>query len=80
MVEFPNLIACFGLIYMFFTLCKKETAPMTTVGFVLRMSTPKVPLMNTRTDSCKKFQNWLMTDSCQKVALVITSPGFGLHL
>jgi hypothetical protein len=26
---------------MFFTLCKKETAPMTTVHFVLRMSTPE---------------------------------------
>ncbi len=40
-LSFPILIACFGLIYLFFNLLQKETAPYDDrSGFVLRMSTP----------------------------------------
>ncbi|MDP5027055.1 MAG: efflux RND transporter permease subunit, partial [Flavobacterium sp.] len=40
--SFAIIIACFGLIFLFFTILQKETAPLDDrSGFVMRMSTPE---------------------------------------
>lgn len=41
-ISFPILIACFGLIYLFFTILPKETAPYDDRSSVtMRMTTPE---------------------------------------
>ena len=77
-ISFPILIACFGLIYLFFNLLKKETAPYDDrSGMVLRVATAE----GSSYDYTNRFMqeiSKLVDDSIQekKVALVITSPGF----
>ena len=77
-ISFPILIACFGLIYLFFNLLKKETAPYDDrSGMVLRVATAE----GSSYDYTNRFMqeiSKLVDDSIpeKKVALVITSPGF----
>ncbi|TRX35795.1 efflux RND transporter permease subunit [Flavobacterium sp. ZT3R18] len=78
-LSFPILIVCFGLIYLFFNLLKKETAPYDDrSGFVMRMTTPEGASYE-YTDRFMQEISKLVDDSIpeKKVSLVITSPGFG---
>lgn len=78
-LSFPILLACIGLIGLFYSLLQKETAPYDDRSFVrLSVSAPEGSsyeymdrLMNNITD--------LINDSIpeKKVSLVLTSPGFG---
>lgn len=77
-LSFPILIACFGLIYLFFNLLKKETAPYDDrSGMVLRVATSEGSSYE-YTDRFMQEISKLVDDSIpeKKVALVITSPGF----
>lgn len=78
-LSFPILIVCFGLIYLFFNILKKETAPYDDrSGFVMRMTTPEGASYE-YTDRFMQEISRLVDDSVpeKKVSLVITSPGFG---
>ena len=77
-ISFPILIACFGLIYLFFNLLKKETAPYDDrSGMVLRVATAEGASYE-YTDRFMQEISKLVDDSIPEtnVALVITSPGF----
>ncbi|WP_338407252.1 efflux RND transporter permease subunit [uncultured Flavobacterium sp.] len=77
-MSFPIIIACFGLIYLFFNLLQKETAPLDDrSGFVMRMATPEGSSY-AYTDRFMQEISKLVDDSIpeKKVSLVITSPGF----
>ncbi|WP_374172791.1 efflux RND transporter permease subunit [Flavobacterium tructae] len=78
-LSFPILIACFGLIYLFFTILPKETAPYDDRSSVtMRMTTPEGSSYE-YTDRFMQEISKLVDDSIpeKKVSLVITSPGFG---
>ena len=78
-LSFPILIACFGIIYLFFNLIQKETAPYDDrSGFVIRTTTPEGSSYE-YTDRFMQEISKLVDDSIpgKKVSLVITSPGFG---
>ncbi|MGO4903959.1 efflux RND transporter permease subunit [Flavobacterium sp. W20_MBD1_R3] len=78
-ISFPILIACFGLIYIFFNLLQKETAPYDDrSAVVMRMTTPEGSTYE-YTDRFMQELSQLVDDSIpeKKVALVITSPGWG---
>ena len=78
-LSFPIIIGCFGLIYLFFTILQKETAPLDDrSGFVMRMSTPEGSSYE-YTDKFMQEISKLVDDSIpeKQVALVISSPGFG---
>lgn len=78
-LSFPILIACLGLIALFYTLLPKETAPYEDRSFVsLSVTAPE--------GSSYDYMDRLMTDITEmindsipekKVSLVLTSPGFG---
>lgn len=78
-ISFPILIACFGLIYLFFTILPKETAPYDDRSSVtMRMTTPE--------GSSYEYTNRFMQEISQlvddsipekRVSLVITAPGSG---
>ncbi len=77
-ISFPILIACFGLIYLFFTILPKETAPYDDRSSVtMRMTTPEGSSYE-YTDRFMQEISRLIDDSIpeKKVSLVITSPGF----
>ena len=77
-LSFPILIVCFGLIYLFFNLLKKETAPYDDrSGMVVRTTTAEGASYE-YTDKFMQELSRLIDDSIpeKKVALVITSPGF----
>ncbi|NWL02477.1 acriflavin resistance protein [Flavobacterium collinsii] len=77
-ISFPILIACFGLIYLFFTILPKETAPYDDRSSVtMRMTTPEGSSYE-YTDKFMQEISRLIDDSIpeKKVSLVITSPGF----
>ena len=77
-VSYLILISCFGIIYLFFTLLPKETAPYDDRGaVVLRMATPEGATYE-YTDRFMQEISKLVDDSIpeKKVSLVITSPGF----
>ena len=79
-VSFPILIACFGMIYLFFGLLQKETAPYDDrSGLTMRMSAPEGSSFE-YTDRFMQEISKLVDDSIpsKKVALVITAPGFGV--
>ena len=73
------LVGCFGLIYLFFQLLPKETAPYDDRSYLsLRVTAPE----GVSYDYMDKFMTdltMLINDSVpeKKVSLVITSPGFG---
>lgn len=78
-ISFPILIACFGIIYLFFTILPKETAPLDDrSSVVMRMTTPEGSSYE-YTDRFMQEISKLVDDSIpeKKVSLVITSPGFG---
>ncbi len=78
-LSFPILLACIGLIALFYTLLQKETAPYDDRSFVrLSVSAPE--------GSSYEYMDRLMTNITElindsvpekKVSLVLTSPGFG---
>ncbi|TDW51562.1 HAE1 family hydrophobic/amphiphilic exporter-1/multidrug efflux pump [Flavobacterium sp. 270] len=78
-ISFPILIACFGLIYLFFTILPKETAPYDDRSSVtMRMTTPE----GSSYDYTNRFMqeiSQLVDDSIpeKKVSLVITAGGSG---
>ncbi len=77
-MSFPIIIACFGLIYLFFNLIQKETAPLDDrSGFVMRMATPEGSSY-AYTDRFMQEISRLVDDSIpeKQVSLVITAPGF----
>ena len=77
--SFAILIGCFGLIYLFFQLLPKETAPYDDRSYLnVRVTAPE----GVSYDYMDKFMTdltMLINDSVpeKKVSLVITSPGFG---
>lgn len=77
-LSFPIIFICFGMIYLFFSILQKETAPLDDrSGFVMRMNTPE----GASYDYTNKFMqeiSQLVDDSIpeKQVSLVITSPGF----
>jgi multidrug efflux pump len=78
-LSFAILIGCFGLIYLFFQLLPKETAPYDDRSYLnVRVTAPE----GVSYDYMDKFMTdltMLINDSVpeKKVSLVITSPGFG---
>jgi len=77
-LSFPILITCFGLIYLFFTLLPKETAPYDDrSGLAIRATTPEGSSYE-YTDRFMQEISRLVDDSIpeKKVSLVVTSPGF----
>jgi multidrug efflux pump len=78
-ISFPILIACFGLIYLFYTILPKETAPYDDRSSVtMRMTMPEGSSYD-YTDRFMQEISKLVDDSIpeKKVSLVITAPGFG---
>lgn len=78
-LSFPILISCFGLIYLFFNLLKKETAPYDDRSGMMMSITMPEGASYEYTDRFMQEISRLIDDSIpeKKVALVITSPGFG---
>jgi multidrug efflux pump len=77
-LSFPILIVCFGLIYLFFNLIQKETAPYDDrSSIVMSVTTPEGSSYE-YTDRFMQEISRLIDDSIpeKKVALVITAPGF----
>ena len=77
-ISFPILIACFGIIYLFYTLLPKETAPYDDRSSItMRMTTPEGSTYE-YTDRFMQEISKLVDDSIpeKKVSLVISSPGF----
>ncbi|SFA77499.1 multidrug efflux pump [Flavobacterium swingsii] len=78
-LSFPILIACFGLIYLFFNIIQKETAPYDDRSFIgVNVTAPE----GASYDYMDRFMTELtelINDSIpeKKVSLIITSPGFG---
>lgn len=73
------IIICFGLIFLFFSILQKETAPLDDrSGFVMRMSTPEGASYE-YTNRFMQEMSQLVDDSIpeKQVSLVISSPGFG---
>ncbi|HJY11570.1 MAG TPA: efflux RND transporter permease subunit, partial [Flavobacterium sp.] len=78
-ISFPILIACFGLIYLFFTILPKETAPYDDRSSVtMRMTTPEGSSYE-YTNRFMQEMSKLVDDSIpeKKVSLVITAGGSG---
>ena len=77
--SFAIIISCFGLIFLFFSILQKETAPLDDrSGFVMRMSTPEGASYE-YTNRFMQEISQLVDDSIpeKQVSLVISSPGFG---
>ena len=77
--SFPILFACFALIFVFYNLIQKETAPYDDrSSLILRMTAPEGSSYE-YTDRFMQEISKLVDDSIpeKKVSLVITSPGFG---
>jgi len=78
-LSFPILLVCFGLIFMFFQILPKETAPYDDRSFIgVNVTAPE----GASYDYMDRFMNELtelINDSIpeKKVSLIITSPGFG---
>src|SRR5690606_34644311 len=78
-LSFPILIGCVGLIVLFFSVLKKETAPYDDRSFVsMNVSAPE----GASYDYMDRFMTeltQLINDSVpeKKVSLIITSPGWG---
>jgi multidrug efflux pump len=78
-LSFPILIVCFGLIYLFFTIIQKETAPYDDrSSIVMNMTTPEGSSYE-YTDRFMQEISHLVDDSIPEktVSLIITSPSFG---
>jgi len=77
-LSFPILIACFGLIYLFFNLLPKETAPYDDRSALVLTTTTAEGSSYEYTDKFMQELSQLIDDSIpeKKVSLVITAPGF----
>ncbi|MGB5553421.1 MAG: efflux RND transporter permease subunit [Flavobacteriaceae bacterium] len=78
-LSFPILLACIGVIGLFYTLLQKETAPYEDRSFIsLRISAPE-GASYTYMDNLMTNITELINDSIpeKKVSLILTSPGFG---
>ncbi len=78
-LSFPSLIVCFGLIYLFFNLLQKETAPYDDRSALTMSITAPEGATYEYTDRFMQEISQLIDDSIpeKKVALIITAPGFG---
>ena len=77
-LSFPILLVCFGLIYVFFNLLQKETAPYDDrSSLTMRINTAEGSTYE-YTERFMQEISKLVDDSIpeKKVALVITAPGF----
>jgi multidrug efflux pump len=77
-LSFPILIFCFGLIYLFFNLIPKETAPYDDRSAIVMSITAPEGSSYEYTDRFMQEISRLVDDSIpeKKVALIITAPGF----
>ena len=77
-LSFPILIACFGLIYLFFNILPKETAPYDDRSALVITTTTAEGSSYEYTDKFMQELSQLIDDSIpeKKVSLVITAPGF----
>lgn len=77
-LSFPILIACFGLIYLFFNILQKETAPYDDRSGMMMSITTAEGSSYEYTDRFMQELSQLIDDSIpeKKVSLIITSPGF----
>jgi HAE1 family hydrophobic/amphiphilic exporter-1/multidrug efflux pump len=77
-LSFPILIACFGLIYLFFNILQKETAPYDDRSVLVISTTTAEGSSYEYTDRFMQELSQLIDDSIpeKKVSLVITAPGF----
>lgn len=77
-VSFPILITCFGLIYLFFNILQKETAPYDDRSALVMSITTAEGSSYEYTDRFMQEISRLIDDSIpeKKVSLIITSPGF----
>lgn len=73
------VILCFGLIYLFFQLLPKETAPYDDRSYISLRATAPEGVSYDYMDRFMTDLTMLINDSVpeKKVSLVITSPGFG---
>jgi HAE1 family hydrophobic/amphiphilic exporter-1/multidrug efflux pump len=77
-LSFPILIVCFGLIYLFFNILQKETAPYDDRSALVMSVTTAEGSSYEYTNRFMQEISRLIDDSIpeKKVSLVITSPGF----
>jgi multidrug efflux pump len=77
-LSFPILIACFGLIYLFFTILQKETAPYDDRSSLVMTATTAEGSSYEYTNRFMQELSRLIDDSIpeKKVSLIITAPGF----
>ena len=78
-LSFPIIIACFGLIYLFFNVLQKETAPYDDRSAIVMSITTPEGASYEYTDRFMQEISRLVDDSIPEktVSLIITSPGFG---
>ncbi|WP_284652329.1 efflux RND transporter permease subunit [Flavobacterium terrisoli] len=77
-LSFPIVIVCIGLIWLFFSILPKETAPYDDRSLVIVGVTTPEGATYDYTDRFMQDMSKLINDSIpeKKIALVITSPGF----
>lgn len=78
-LSFPILVLCLGMIYLFFTILPKETAPYDDRSMILVNVTGQEGATYDYMDRVMQDLSELITDSIpeKKVSLIVTSPGFG---
>ncbi|MEI5984425.1 efflux RND transporter permease subunit [Sphingobacterium sp. PU5-4] len=78
-LAFATIILCFGLIYLFYQLLPKETAPYDDRSYISLRATAPEGVSYDYMDRFMTDLTMLINDSVpeKKVSLVITSPGFG---
>lgn len=78
-LSFVVIIGCFGLIYSFYQLLPKETAPYDDRSYISLRATAPEGVSYDYMDRFMTELTMLINDSVpeKKVSLVITSPGFG---
>ncbi len=78
-LSFPILIGCFGLIALFYSLLKKETAPYDDRSYVSMNVTAPEGSSYEYMDGVMTKITHLINDSVpeKKVSLILTSPGWG---
>ncbi len=77
-LSFPILIVCFGLIYLFFNILQKETAPYDDRSALVMIATTAEGSSYEYTNRFMQELSQLIDDSIpeKKVSLIITAPGF----
>ena len=77
-LSFPILLVCFGLIYLFFNILQKETAPYDDRSALVMIATTAEGSSYEYTNRFMQELSQLIDDSIpeKKVSLIITAPGF----